>query len=115
MKFSQRDLVTLKEPMPEDQENNHPILIISCNSVNSKGDYYTGMMMSTTDYKDRYSFKVTNDMFEGHLRKENCHLRTYIIVSIKEDQVKERINSMLPIHFKNLIKQVFDYVLFVDK
>lgn len=101
--------------MPEDQVNNHPILIISCNSVNSKGDYYTGMMMSATDYVDSYSFKVTNEMFEGHLRKENCHLRTYIIISIKEDQIQKKINKMGAIHFKNLIKQVFEYVLFLDK
>lgn len=115
MKFSQRDFVTLESPMPDDQENNHPILIISCNSVNSKGDYYTGMMMSTTDYTDSFSFKITNDMFEGHLRKENCHLRTYIIISIKEDQIKSKINKMEVLPFKNLIKQVFEYVLFVDK
>ena len=115
MKYSQRDLVTMKEPMPDGQTNNHPFLIISCNDINSKGDYYTGMMMSTTDYKDRYSFKVENDMFEGHLRKENCHMRTYIIISVKEDQIKEKINRMEVIHFKNLIKQLFEYVLFVDK
>ena len=115
MKFNQRDLVTLNSPMPEDQANNHPILIISCSSVNSKGDYYTGMMMSTTEYRDQFSFTLTNDMFEGHLRKEKCHLRTYIIISIKEDQIKGRINRMGALHFKNLVKQIFEYVFCLDK
>lgn len=115
MKYSQRDLVVLKGPMPDGQTNNHPFLIISCNDVNSKGDYYTAMMMSTTEYKDRYYFPVTNEMFEGHLRKENCHMATRIIVSVRDVDIKQRINKMELIHFKNLIKQLLESVLFVDK
>ena len=116
MKYNQRDLVWLNEPtsLPDGTELDHPVLLISCNSANSREDYYTAVMMTTTTHTDMFSFKVDNTMFEGRLDKENCQIRLYILLPIREVKIRKFANRMKKIHFENLIKQIKDYVLSID-
>lgn len=84
MPYTQRDLVWLHDPipLPDGTTLPHPVLIISCSTANSFEKSYTGVMMSATAHRDKFSFPCTDDMFEGPL-KANSQLRLYIIIGFK--------------------------------
>lgn len=92
MQFNQRDLVTLNDPikLPDGNELPHPVLIISSNSSNGYEKHYTGVMMSATKHKDRFSFTCDNLMFESSLEKGNCQLRLYIIIGFNESDIAKK-------------------------
>jgi hypothetical protein len=114
--FNQRTLVTLKDPikLPDGQELPHPVLIISSNSSNGYENHYTGVMMSATKHKDRFSFPCDNSMFESPLEKDNCQLRLYIIIGFNESDIAKFKNRMKPVHFTGLIEQVKNLVFCID-
>lgn len=116
MPYNQKDLVWLKDPipLPDGTELPHPVLIISCTAANSMENFYTGIMMTASAHKDKFSFPVTNEMFEGNLNKANCQLRLYLTVSFMESNIVRLENRMKKIHFKNVIEQIVDYVICVE-
>ena len=65
-------------------------------------------------HADQFSFKVEDQMFESPLRKKNCQLRLYILVSFHESEILELTTRMNNVHFKNVIQQIKEYVLVVD-
>lgn len=71
-------------------------------------------MMTSMVHVDQFSFKVEDQMFESPLRKQNCQLRLYILVSFHESEILELITRMNKVHFKNVLQQIKEYVLVVD-
>lgn len=116
MPYSQRDLVYLKDPvkMPDGQDLPHPVLIISSNRSNRYENRYTGVMMSATQTKDKFSFACMDEMFESPLQKPNCQFRTYIILGFNETQISKFVNRMKPIHFEALIDEIKENILTSD-
>lgn len=116
MTYNQRDLVWLNEPtnLPDGTTLDHPVLLISCRAANAKEDFYTAVMMTTSEYQDMFSFKVDNNMFEANLDKTGCQFRTYILLPIREVKIKKLANRMKKVHFEVLMKRIKDYVLSVD-
>ena len=116
MKYNQRDLLWLNTPpiMPDGKTLDHPVLIISCRAANCMEDYYTCVMMTASHTTDKFSFKLENEMFESPLKKQSCQLRLYILLSIRESQIKTFANRMKPIHFKQVLNQINNFVLCAD-
>lgn len=116
MPYIQRDLVYLKNPikMPTGEDLPHPVLIISSNRANSYENYYTGVMMSATEHVDRFSFPLSDDMFESPLDKSNCCIRTYITLGFREADIKNFKNRMKMPHFKILLEQIKTSIFAVD-
>ena len=114
MNYQQRDLVYVEQALPSGEVQKHPFLIISCRAASSKEAYHTAVMMTASSYTDQFTFKVEDDMFESPLRKQNCQLRLYILVSFAETKSKELVTRMKKVHFKNVVQQIKDYVLAVD-
>lgn len=100
--------------MPTGEDLDHPVLIISSNRANGYENYYTGVMMSATEYKDRFSFPLSNEMFESPLEKPNSCIRGYIIVGFREVDVRSLKNRMIPIHFKILLDQIKASIFCID-
>lgn len=114
MKYKQRDLVFVELACPDGKILRHPYLIVSNRSANSHEKYYTGVMMSATDHKDRFSFPVDSAMFEGDLRKSGCNLRLYIITGFREEQVGQLITTMHIRDFKNVVEEINDIIFSID-
>ena len=110
--YSQGNLVYLKFPipMPDGQELAHPVLIISSNMSNSYENRYTGVMMSATSHRDRFSFECTNEMFESPLSKTGSQFRTYIILGFNENQISRLANNMKSIHLTALLNEIKNYI-----
>jgi hypothetical protein len=120
-KLFQRDLVGILVDDVLIEE--HPVLIISSETSNcledgqihGKGRRYIGVMMtSSPKTKNKFSFDLDNEMFEGNLNKENCHFRTHIVVSFYHTQVSQWKNRMKKIHFTALIDEIKDNIFNVD-
>lgn len=113
--YKQGDLVYLFDPIkiPKGEPLEHPVLIISSNTSNSYENFYTGVMMSSTNYKDRYSFDCTNEMFESPI-KLGSQIRLYITASFKETEIKNFTNRIKPIHLKALLIQIKELIFSTD-
>ena len=116
MPYKQRDVVFVEMPLPTGEVERHPFLIISCRAASNmeKDNYHTAIMMTGSKQKDKFSFPVEDSMFEGPLKKQNCQLRLYIIVSFPESKVQELLTRMKPVHFKAVLQQIKEYVLVID-
>jgi hypothetical protein len=116
MIYKQGDLVWLEHnpPLPDGKDLDHPVLIISNRSSNAMENFYTGVLCTTREQTDLYSFKLTKDMFEGHFKKENCQARMYIFASFRGNQIRKLENNMKKTSFSQLLRQIKDYVLSVD-
>jgi hypothetical protein len=109
--YQQGDLVELIDPTKTPTGTlRHPILIVSSNRSNGYEYFYTGVMMTSSDQKDSYSFHCTDEMFENPLRLKNCKLRLYITASFKESEISKKINKMKTQDFKQVLKQLNDLV-----
>lgn len=114
-KYNQRDVVMVKNDVPTGENLRHPFLIVSCHRANSKENYYTGVMMTSSSYKDGSTFALENNMFESPLEKEHCQLRLYILVSFPESKIERFLSKMKRLHFQQVIDEIKEYVLVVDK
>lgn len=114
--FKQGDLVTIINPisLPDGTELPHPVLIISSNRCNSYENHYTGVMMSATSTKDRFSFMCDDSMFESKLEKNDCQLRTYILVAFHEKDIKKFKNRMIGVHLKALLNEIKNLIFIID-
>jgi len=116
MPYSQRDLIYLKEDilLPDGKDLPHPVLIISSNRSNRYENRYTGVMMSATSSKDKFSFQCANEMFESPLPKAGCQFRTYIVLGFNESQIAKFLNRMKAIHFEMLLEEIKETVFIMD-
>lgn len=117
--YKQGDLVSLNEELelPNGEKLFHYILILSSNSSNSYEQHYTGVMLSSTTKRDRYSFLCDDSMFEAKL-KPNSQLRLYIIAGIHEKYIRKLENRIKPsvktTYLKIIIEQVNELIFCID-
>ncbi len=112
--YNQRDVVMVEMELPTGLKETHPYLIISCRNANAKENFYSGVMMTASTHSDRYSFPVSNEMFESPLRKSGCQLRLYVIGSFRQENIKVLLSKMKKVDFKNVLEEIKDYVLLID-
>lgn len=115
MLYNQRDVVFVREELPDGKLEEHPFLIISCKAANEKESYYTGVMMTASAHTDHFTFPLHDLMFERPLAKKNCQLRLYILVSFPEKKIRSFFNRMKKVDFKAVLEQIKNYVLSMDQ
>ncbi len=80
MGYSRGEIVEVQFRLPPDGRlEEHPVVVISNSEVNNDEGGFTGVMMSTTDPDDEYSFEVTDNMVtvpfnDGRHREIRLHL-----------------------------------------
>lgn len=116
MPYRQRDLVWIKNAeMPDGKNLTHPFLILSCEAARAQEPgYYYGIMMTGSVHRDRYSFPVSKEMFEGPLQKESTHLRLYIISSFRENRINGLVTRMMKRDFQRVLDEIKNFVLVAD-
>ncbi len=112
MPYKQGDLVWLIDPqtMPDGQKLPHPVLIISSNRANGYESYFTGVTMSATAHRDKFTFDCDNSMFEGTLAKDQCQIRLYITISFREADIKSLANRIKTVYLKAILDQMKEHV-----
>lgn len=115
MPYKQGHLVILKSPqkLPDGQVLSHPVLIISSKRSGYE-PYYTGVMMTASSHKDRYSFRCDNTMFESPLEKTGCQLRLYLVFGFIKDDISSLKNTMKKIPLQSVLEQVREYIFNFD-
>lgn len=121
--YYQRDIIKVKKrELPGGTLETHPFLILSCELANNSDNterYYTGVMLTHTKYKDRFTFEVTPDMIEGHHDGSWSQIRLYIISGFTNSSISTDagcyIGKLKPAFFKEVLETIKDYVLFNDR
>jgi hypothetical protein len=120
MPFHQRDIVKVKRPMPDGPELSHPFLIISNERANSheKNRRYIGVMITHSKERDKFTFELTKDMVDGKLGDKFCQIREHLIVGFSESDISRDVThyvgKMKMVHFKAVLDQIKEYVIFPD-
>ena len=111
--YSQGDVVYLNDPslLPDLTELTHPFVIISSDVSNRNEKWYTGLMMTSSAQKDKFTFPCDNIMFESPLKKDNCQIRIYLTTSFPESYISKLYTKMKKQFLKNLIEDFKDLVL----
>jgi hypothetical protein len=121
MPFQQKDIVKVSAPLPDGTITVHPFLIISCETCIShekKERYYTGIMMTHSGYRDRFSFPVKPEMIDGRWNESWSQIRIHIIVSFRESDIGKNatdyLGKMKKVDFRAVIDNVITYVICID-
>lgn len=113
MKINRRDVlnVAFGEGTPE----NHLVIVLSPEEVNSEEDQFLGMMISDSIHYDKnndVSFPLDNTMFTKDLNSKLSRARLYLISFIEVEAVISKICEMRKDPFvkliKDLNKKIFD-------
>lgn len=78
--INQRDVYLLPFPFGDENGEPHPYIILSINDANVQEDSFQAVMITSSSYKDDFSFKLTDEMFDKPLEKSNCHVRMHLII-----------------------------------
>lgn len=119
MPFTQRDIVKLKNRMREGIDP-HPYLIISCeDSIACENKrHYTGVMLTHSGYKNRFTFKIAKEMIDGNWGEDWSQARTHLLATFTDDDIVNSnayLGKIKPTFFKALLEHINTFVLKIDK
>lgn len=100
--------------MPDGQELSHPVLLIGNDNYGYE-EYYIGVIMSSTEYKDRYSYHCNDDMFDRPLFESGSCIRQNLIVGLRLDEIKKMVNQMKKPFLREVLKNIADNLLVISK
>ncbi len=115
MPYDRGDIIEVNLAMPPDGKVlNHPAVIISNNEVYDDDDCYIIIMLTSQEYEDKYTYRISDEML---LQKSNmpyiearCHLLTYIL---KSHIVANKNRNKLKRHFVDaLVEHMVNSVLY---
>jgi hypothetical protein len=106
---SQRDLVEVSFRCPPDGEFlNHPVLVLSNDDINEHEGAFLGMMMTSHNWDDAYSFVVNNEDFVKPLgERKHAEFRLHLVSQFLESDIipnNSPKNSMKKASFMRLIE-----------
>jgi hypothetical protein len=118
--YSQKEIVRLKVPLRDDISP-HPILILSCEdciSCENGKRHYIGVMLTHSNYKNRFSFPITKEMIDGAWSDDWSQARCHILVTITEDHIADNnalLGKMKKFYFERLLEHINTFSFKVDK
>lgn len=118
MNFTQKDIVRLKNKMRQGIDP-HPYLIISCeDSISCEGKrHYTGVMLTHSGYKNRFTFKIEKEMIDGSWSDDWSQARAHLLATFTNDDIADTnqyLGKIKKAFFKALLEHINTYVFKVD-
>lgn len=113
MAVKQREVYMLPHPINPQSQENHPFIVLSVESSNSKENTFIAVMVTSSPHTvDDHSFLLSNDMFEKDLKKSSCHARMHLMMLCLTEETKgfPPVNKMKDLYFKQLMKSIGDYI-----
>lgn len=110
MKIRQRDIVEVPFNMPEGGVLNHPVIVLSQDDVIVDESAFIGVMLSSQNYNDLYSFEITQDMLSKKPNKDHCEARLHLVSLFSYNDVINNTfhNQIKSVYFRGLIEQIFE-------
>lgn len=113
MKVHRRDVVEVI--FGSNTRDNHSVIVLSPEQVNSEEEQFLGMMITDSPYFDPnndYSFPLDDSMFMNPIREKGSKARLYLINFLPADVIvtKKKINEMRIDAFERLIKDLNEKV-----
>lgn len=108
MGYSRGEIVTVEFRLPPDGRfEEHPVIVLSNSEINDYEEGFIGVMMSTTNPDDEYSFEIRDDMvtvpFNDNRHRE---IRLHLIGNFINKDVRNgthKRNLLKEDHFRRLI------------
>jgi len=112
---NQRDIVEVQFPLPGGKVQHHPVVVVSNNDINEYEDAFVGVMLSSQDYDDPFTFKFTETMLTQKPRSK-YQARSHLIQLFDESDVtRKRLGSVKIDAFNRLIDHIYNSVLMIPE
>ena len=112
MKVEQGEIVEVNFNLPQGLLP-HPVIVISNNEINENELSFIGVMLSSKDYDDEYTFFLTNDMLTKKPRKK-YQVRCHLISFFQEKEVISKHGKVKKEFLKMIINHIFETSFLVD-
>ena len=103
--FKQRQIVLVKFKLPGGASLEHPVIILSNDSVIQKEKAFVGVMMSSSGRYDEYTFKVENNMLSKPPRLQT-QIRCHLVALIDNNEVINPISEIKKDSFTKLLTHI---------
>lgn len=114
MSISQRDVVEVPFNLPQGIIN-HPVIVLSNDDAIQREDSFIGVMMTSQNFDDEYSFVLSSEMLNKPFPKKqiHCEVRLHLIGYFQSIHVIKNSNYNTQIkktYFDQIIKQINELV-----
>jgi hypothetical protein len=115
MAVEQREVYLLPFPFTSKVED-HLFIVLSVRRANEYENTFIAVMITSSErHFDDFSFKLSNEMFDVPLTKENSHARMHLLQLCMNEEIKgKRITKMKPLYFKQLMAAIGDLIFNYD-
>lgn len=109
MRVNQRDIIELNFELPNGKFKTHPALVVSNQNVLDTEDIFYAVMISSKEYNDDFTFKLTDEMLTKPLSKSSF-VKCQLLQSYNTNEVISKISTIKPQYFKQVKQTIFDTV-----
>jgi hypothetical protein len=115
MAVEQREVYLLPFTFTSEVED-HLFIVLSVRRANEYENTFIAVMITSSErHFDDFSFKLSNEMFDVPLTKENSHARMHLLQLCMNEEIKgKRITKMKPLYFKQLMAAIGDLIFNYD-
>ena len=113
MSVSQGEIVEVNFQLPNGSFKPHPVIIISNNDINEYEDGFIGVMLSSSEVADDYSFFLEDKMLSKK-PKRRTQVRCHLLSLIPESEITGRHGSIKKEYLKQVINKITENVFNVD-
>jgi PemK-like, MazF-like toxin of type II toxin-antitoxin system len=110
MILNQRDVIEVYFKFPDGQVKPHPIIVLSVAKVFNHEKSFIGVPISHSEEynSDYFSFPISNQCFEKHLKHQDSYVRMHLITLFSENDVveKRKVNEMKTDAFNEMYDQI---------
>jgi len=112
MKIEQGEIVEVNFNLPQGYLP-HPVIVLSNNDINEYEQSFIGVMLSSKDYDDEYSYFITDEMLTKKPR-DKYQARCHLISFFQTIEVLSKHGKMKKEYLKKLIKHIFETTFTTD-
>lgn len=106
MAIDQKDVYLLPFPF-NDGTQDHPFIVLSIKEANEIENTFIAVMITSSAYRDDFSFDLNDNMFEKPLDKKGCHVRMHLVTIYLGKEIRGRkLNTMKELYFKELMSTI---------
>ena len=109
MQINQRDIIELNFQLPNGSSKVHPAFVISNRNVLDAENIFYALMISSKDYHDDFSFKLTNNMLGKPLSRVSF-VKCQLIQAYTLEEVISKISSIKLAYFEEVKQLLFSAV-----
>ena len=107
MKVSRGEIVEVNYPLPNGIFKPHPVIVLSDYNVNDFEEAFICAMISGVDYKDEFSFYLSDEMYIGKKLIKKCQVRCQLISLFHQNDIIQKISSLKKVYVDKIATHIF--------